>query len=99
MSFDLSVVPGTPRDFVPLMQAAEAHDLCVTPFPPRSFLWTSDPDGWSWGTDSWHMTLRPALAESGVYWRIEYSDDEGRHALLDIEHAWQVIEGTIAWPD
>jgi hypothetical protein len=91
---NLDAVPGTPAEFVPLLEAAEAADLCVTPFPPKSFLWTMPPDGWSWGTDSWHMTLRPVLIENdGVAWWIEYSDDDGRHAILGTNRALSVIAG------
>lgn len=97
---DLDAVPGTPSEFVPLLELAEQHDMRVHPFPPRSFLWTSDPDGWSWGTDSWSMYLRPRLCAGGVDWQIEYSDDDGHNAWLDTDHATKIILGEeIDWPD
>lgn len=104
MSFDTSAVTGTPSEFEPLLALAVEHDLCVTPFPPKSFLWTSPPDGWSWGTDSWHMSLRPHLVEfgdaPGVTWMIEYSDDDGHHAWIDRRIAAEIIEGKLQpWQD
>lgn len=99
MSFDVSAVPGTPSELLPLLEAAAAADCYVRPFPPKSFLWTGSPDGWSWGTESWMMSVRPRLIESGVYWRIEYSDDDGHNAILDIEHAMKILRGEpINWP-
>lgn len=90
---DLDAVPATPSEFVPLLELAEANDMRVHPFPPRSFLWTSDPDGWSWGTDSWSMYLRPRLGAEGVTWLIEYTDDNNHHAWLDLPTALMVTRG------
>jgi hypothetical protein len=91
---NLDAVPGTPAEFVPLLEAAEANDMRVHPFPPRSFLWKYDPDGWSWGTDSWMMSLRPRPNANGVRWLIEFGDDEGHNGWLDPALALEVIEGT-----
>lgn len=89
-----------PIEFLPVVELAKAYDCHVTPFPPRSFLWPHDPDGFSWGTDSWHMTLRPHLVADGVRWLIEYSDDDGHHARLTAEAAIKIIRGgTLDWPE
>lgn len=91
--------PDPPAEFTPVIEAAKAADCYVNPFPPRSWLYPHDPDGWSWGTDSWMMTLRPRLTAGGVTWFIEYSDDDGHNAWLDAEHALKIIRGEpINWP-
>ena len=90
---DLDAVPGTPDEFVAVLEAAEAHDMRVHPFPPKSVLWSSPPDGWSWGTDRWMMSLRPRLNADGVHWLIEFSDDEGHNGWFDPTLALEVIEG------
>lgn len=100
MTVDLSAVPGTPAEFVVLLETADAHDMRVNPFPPRSFLWTGPPDGWSWGTETWSMYLRPRLHADGVAWLIEYDDDGGHHVWLEPDHALRVLHGEpLDWKD
>lgn len=89
---DLDAV-STPTEFVPLLLLAEAHDMRLHPFPPKSFLWTGPPDGWSWGTDSWSLYLRPRLTADGVIWLIEYDDDSARHGWVTVTEALRLIEG------
>jgi hypothetical protein len=76
---DTNTLPPIPDEFAILFDAAALAEplVAVAPFPPRSWLYPAGPDGWSFGTDAWHLTLRPRLEPDAVVWRIEYHDDDG----------------------
>lgn len=70
--------------------AALPNDLLPHPHPVKSFLHEGPPYGWSWGTDTWNMTLLPT-SEVGT-WVVLYSDDDGHTDVLTedtISERWQ----------
>ncbi len=101
-------LPVTPPEFDTLLLSAIAivdaqttlgqePTLLVRAFPPRSWLWPNDPDGWSVGTDTWNINLRPYKVDQfdtdQMVWKLEYTDDDGNHEFgITVEHALDLVK-------